>query len=72
MTPFAHTPEREGAHATATRTDEFAHLSREDLQRCLGATEIARRVARDRGDAVAVADLCARHQRLSRALDGRR
>jgi hypothetical protein len=68
MTPFAQTPEREDARATRTRVDEFAHLSREDLQRCLGATEIARRVARDRGDASVVADLTARHQRLSRAL----
>jgi hypothetical protein len=72
MTPFARTPEREGARQTQTQGDEFAHLSREDLQRCLGATEVARRVARDRGDARAVAELCARHQRLSRALDGRR
>ncbi|HEY3109323.1 MAG TPA: hypothetical protein VGL23_11255 [Chloroflexota bacterium] len=72
MTPFAQTPEREDAPASRTRVDEFAHLSREDLQRCLGATEIARRVARDRGDARVVADLTARHLRLSKALAGRR
>jgi hypothetical protein len=72
MTPFAHTPEREGAQVGPTRLDEFAHLSREELQRCLGATEIARRVARDRGDASTVAELVARHQRLSRALASRR
>ena len=72
MTTFAHTPERKDAPTPTIRIDEFAHLSRDELQRCLGATEIARRVARDRGDASMVADLTARHQRLSKALAGRR
>jgi hypothetical protein len=72
MTPFAHTPEREGARVRPTRIDEFAHFSREELRRCLGATEIARRVARDRGDASTVAELMERHRRLSQALAGRR
>ena len=72
MTPFAHTRPREEAPLATLTADEFAHLSREDLQRCLGATEIARRVARDRGDAAVVADLTSRHSRLSKALAGRR
>jgi len=65
---FAQTPARKDAPSPTIRIDEFAHLTRDELQRCLGATEIARRVARDRGDAGLVASLTARHDRLSRAL----
>ena len=72
MTTFSQTPERKAALPTVTRVDEFTHLSLDEIQRCLGATEIARRVARDRGDATLVSDLTARHQRLSLAFAHRR
>jgi hypothetical protein len=72
MTTFAQTAERKDAPGSTIQIEEFAHLSREELQRCLGATEVARRVAQDRRDAATVADLTARHLRLSLALAQRR
>jgi hypothetical protein len=73
MTTFAQAPRRDDAPtATATRLDDLAHLSTDDLQRCLGATEIARRVARDRGDVALVAELTARHHYRTRAFARRR
>jgi hypothetical protein len=72
MTTFAQPTERKDAPRPTIKIEEFEHLTREELQRCLGATEVARRVAHDRRDAAAVADLTARHLRLSLALAKRR
>ena len=70
MTTFAQSPEREDALASA-RVAEFTHLSPDDLRRCIGATEVARRVARDRSDHVTVAELTRRHVRLLAELASR-
>jgi hypothetical protein len=72
MTTSVPTPGRIDAPKQPSSPEDFAYLSNEDVQRCLGATETALRVARDRRDDVQVAELIARHRQLLSVLERRR
>lgn len=61
-------PERNDAPKSAA-IGPFANLSIEDIRRCLEATGTALRVAKDRGDDRLVAELRARYQGLTDALN---